>query len=173
MKLYLDMDGVLMDYDSHMLKWGCNWQGALYHHKPPSEWTQEQAANDKHYQDAMADPVFWASMRPMSDAYVLWSYCRTMDPHVLTATPHSASSYRERCTKDKLNSIHHHFDSRFPAENFHACLRSEKKLLALPGHILVDDMAPNCEEWTAHGGTAILHKDALTTIKILRELTNV
>ena len=36
--LYLDMDGVLMDFDNHIAKWGCNWKGEVYHHKPESEW---------------------------------------------------------------------------------------------------------------------------------------
>ena len=108
----------------------------------------------------------------MKDAQLLWDFCRSLDPHILTATPVNAH-YRDRCAKDKLDSVHKHFDFRFPADRFHAVLRSEKKALAKPGAILVDDMPPNCEEWNAAGGTAILHKDALSTIKILRELLHV
>jgi hypothetical protein len=169
MQIYLDMDGVLMDYDRHILKWDCYWRGPLYHHKPESEWTPEQATNDKLYQDAMADPAFWTTMEPMQDAYVLWNFCRPYHPHVLTATPLSGAAYRDRCVEDKLGRIHQLFDGNFPVEDFHACLRHEKKAFATPGHILVDDMAPNCDEWTRCGGTAILHKNALHTIRILQE----
>ena len=166
---YLDMDGVLMDFDGHILKWGCNWKGATYHHKPESEWTPEQATNDKRYKTAMADHEFWATMRPMRDAKLLWDFCAPFKPHVLTATP-AGAAYRDRCATDKLDSLRRHFDTGFPLARFHAVLRSEKKHLAKPGAVLVDDMLPNCEEWNAAGGTAILHKDALSTIKILREI---
>lgn len=173
MKLYLDMDGVLMDYDQHIKKWGCDWRGDLYHHLPQSQWTVEQATNDTLYQDAMADPAFWATMGPMSDAHTLWSYCRPYRPHVLTATPISGTAYRDRCAKDKIDRIHRLFDSNFPVEDFHACLRHEKRAFAVEGHILVDDMKPNCEDWSRSGGTAILHTDAVSTIRKLQELLHV
>ncbi len=91
---------------------------------------------------------------------------------MLTATPASAN-YKHRCAADKLHTIHRHFDPTFPVEHFHAVLRSEKRSYAHPGAILVDDMLPNCDEWTAAGGTAILHTDAVTTIRKLRELLHV
>lgn len=173
MDIYLDMDGVLTDYGKHILAWGCDWKGDLYHHLPPHQWTEEQATNDKKYRDAMADPKFWSTMPPMADAYVLWSFCRGFQgqPKVLTATPTNAH-YRDRCATDKLATIHRYFDPTFPHESFHAVLRSEKKQYAA-GNLLVDDMRPNCEEWVSAGGTAILHTDAITTITKLRELLNV
>ena len=169
MSLYLDLDGVLMDFDGHIRQWGCDWRGPVYHHKPESEWTEEQAANDKRYKEVMAEHSFWQTMPPMKDAMLLWDFCRAHDPHILTATP-AGAKYRERCAWDKLTSVHKHFDPHFRSERFHAVLRSEKKHFAKPGAVLVDDMLPNCEEWNAAGGTAILHKDALSTIKILREI---
>ncbi len=172
MILYLDMDGVLMDFDRHKEKYIAPWEKRTYHHLPRAEWTAEEKERDAELHRIMALPDFWTTMEPMPDAYMLWGFCRPFHPHVLTATPNNAH-YRERCAKDKLKRIHELFDSRFPVEDFHAVLRSEKKAHALPGHILVDDMAPNCDEWTANGGTAILHKDALSTIRILREILNV
>lgn len=168
--LYLDMDGVLMDYDSHVAGWlQPLWNGRVYHNLPESEWTEEEATNDRRYKDAMADQTFWRTMKPMADAHLLWGFARTLEPRILTATPHGAT-YAARCATDKLHTIHQHFDPVFPAEHFHAVLRSDKRLLAKQGHILVDDMAPNCADWEAAGGTAILHKNALTTIRILQEV---
>ena len=172
MQLYLDMDGVLMDFDRKKIKHMAPWEKRAYHHLPRREWTAEETLRDAELHKVMALPDFWTTMEPMPDAYLLWNFCRPYHPHVLTATPANAH-YRERCTKDKLRSIHHLFDSRFPVQDFHACLRHEKRAHAMPGHVLVDDMLPNCDEWTEAGGTAILHTDAVSTIRKLQELLHV
>lgn len=167
--LYLDMDGVLMDFDGHKSKWIARWEKREYHHLPRAQWTPEETERDAKLHDVMALPEFWRTMPPMADAHILWSYCRPLHPRILTATP-AGATYRERCRTDKLQSIFEHFDSTFPVEDFYAVLRSEKRAHAMPGSILVDDMAANCHEWEAAGGVAVLHKDALSTIRILQEI---
>lgn len=174
MRLFLDMDGVLMNFEGHVRKHGFWWEGPTYHHLPESEWTEAQATNDRKYKDLMATPDFWTTMEPMADAHMLWNYCRPLGAQVLTATPAKAA-YRDRCANDKLRSIHQHFDPTFPSHDFHAVLRSEKRKFAGSHEngdraILVDDMEPNCREWTEAGGIAILHRDAVSTIRILREI---
>lgn len=172
MHLFLDMDGVLMDYESHVLGWFSDpWRGRVYHHLPLDQWTPEEVQNDLRYKDAMADPAFWRTMKPMADAYTLWNFCRPMHPRILTATP-ARAAYAARCRLDKLFSIHSHFDATFPVENFHAVLRSEKADFARSREraILVDDMLPNCQEWEKAGGIAILHTNAVDTIRKLEEL---
>lgn len=171
--IYLDMDGVLMDFESHISKWlAPPWAGRTYHYLPKSEWTEEEQANDLRYQNAMEDHTFWRTMPPMSDAHLLWNFCRPWGHHIMTATPSNAT-YRARCSADKLHSIHKHFDPVFPIQQFNAVLRSEKASFAKPGAILVDDMPANCKEWCEAGGTAILHTDALSTIRKLQELIHV
>ena len=168
MQLFLDMDGVLMDFESHKTKWLKPWEKRQYHHLPKDQWTAEEKERDAELHKVMALDEFWTTMQPMRDAHLLWDWCRPLHPHVLTATPNGAH-YRERCARDKMGSIHQFFDSVFPAEHFHAVLRSEKQQYAA-GNVLVDDMPSNCAEWNAAGGTAILHKDAFSTIRILREI---
>lgn len=175
--IYLDMDGVLMDFESHVATWlKPVWRGRLYHHLPIAEWTEEEQTNDRRYKQAMADHKFWHTMGPMADAHELWDWVRFQTGgagmhYVLTATPANID-YAKRCAADKLASIHRHFDPTFPKEQFHAVVRSEKRAFARDGAILVDDMPPNCIEWELAGGTAILHKDTKTTIKRLKELHN-
>jgi hypothetical protein len=172
MKLYLDMDGVLMDFNGHKSRYLPPWEKREYHHLPRSEWTAEEAARDAELHTVMKRREFWTTMQPMPDAHVLWSYCRPLRPKVLTATP-TGAVYAACCANDKLKSIFTHFDSTFPVEDFHAVLRSEKRNHAMPGHILVDDMHANCVEWTEAGGLAILHTDAISTIRKLKELLHV
>lgn len=176
-KIYLDMDGVLMDFERHRARWIPRWEKREYHHLPRDQWTTEEAVRDATLQAVMSMPDFWRIMPPMWDARLLWEFCRGFQgqPHVLTATPANAT-YRDRCAADKLYSLHKHFDSSFPLEQFNAVLRSQKRDMAQhrgARNILVDDMRPNCEEWEAAGGVAILHTDASSTIKKLQELLHV
>lgn len=168
MLLYLDMDGVLMDYDRHCAARGLNWKGRLYYSLPENQWTPEELANDEHYKAAMADPTFWRTMEPMKDAHMLWGWATGLGHHVLTATPNKAT-YHERCAIDKLHTLHRWFDPTFPADRFTACQRSDKAKFAR-GNVLVDDNEHNCKEWCEAGGTAILHKDAESSIRMLREI---
>lgn len=170
-EIFLDMDGVLMDYDGHIKSRLTPWTGRTYHHLPRDQWTAEEHANDLHYQRVMAHPEFWQSMPPMADARELWEFCQDHPHHIMTATPAPAGAvYRARCAADKFCSILNHFNADFPAWRFNAVLRSDKAGYAASHRILVDDMEANCEEWRKAGGIAILHTSAAETIKQLKEI---
>jgi len=153
--------------------------GAHWISRPRHEWPQEMIDADVAYVACMEKETFWSSIKPMHDAKLLWHFCRSYNPEILTAAPTDRpgetrfSLIRDRIAQDKRDSIHRHFDIIFPAERIHVCLRHEKSKFAAPGHILVDDTPGNCHEWTEAGGTAVLHTDAITTIKKLRELLHV
>jgi hypothetical protein len=176
--LYLDMDGVLMNYEGAIEAAGVvrYRDGAHWIAQPRDTWPPEMVQADKAYVTCMEGVGFWSGIKPMSDAVLLWNFCRPWQPHVLTAAPTDRpgetkfSLIRDRIAQDKRVSIWQHFDPIFPAEAIHICLRHEKSKFSHEGAVLVDDTPGNCAEWTARGGTAILHKDAITTIKILREL---
>lgn len=168
--IYLDMDGVLMDFDRGQREHGLPvWQGRTYHTLPRDEWEPHEEARDKLVQGVMSRPNFWPSLVPMADAFLLWEHCAPWGHRVLTARPSSAEAAL-RVHGHKFDSIRTHFDGRFCPSRFICCLRSQKALYAKAGHVLVDDLPSNCQEWERAGGTAILHKDALSTIKILKEL---
>ncbi len=187
MTLYLDMDGVLMNYEGAIEAAGVPRykDGAHWISKPRDTWPAEMIAADKAYVDCMMRHDFWAGIKPMDDAHLLWSFCRPLQPRILSAAPTDRpgetkfSLIRDRIADDKMRSIWQHFDPTFPGDAIHICLRHEKATFAGRGpeygeqHILVDDTPGNCEEWTAGGGTAILHTDAITTIRKLRELFHV
>lgn len=167
--IFLDMDGVLMDFEGAMVARGVPADKPSFIHLPPKEWTPEQVALNDRYVAVMDSSDFWPSLQPLPDAHELWSFCRTYQPHILSAVPNKCK-HHALVEFDKRASIWRNFDSTFPEERIHLCLRAEKKLWARKGHILVDDSHANCEEWHAAGGTAILHNNAKTTIDALKEV---
>lgn len=175
MRLYLDMDGVLMDFDSQLRRYSRAPKGdRTYHHLPRDQWTPDEVVRDVEHQAAMADSTFWRTMPPMRDAHQLWTFASQHHPRILTAWPAAADAQMQvRCAEDKLRSIHGTFDTVFPQQLFHACSRHEKARFAQPGAVLVDDMLPNCLEWEKAGGIAILHTSAADTINRLKEIHNV
>lgn len=168
MHLFLDMDGVLMDFNRAMREQGVVDNETHFIHKPRSEWTPSQVDLDRRVREVMEREDFWPNIPPMPDAHMLWNWCRPIGPRILTATP-NVTDFRDRIADQKRQSIFKCFDPIFPAERIHVCLRAEKAQYA-PGNVLVDDMPSNCTEWNAAGGMAILHKDAFTTIRVLREI---
>ena len=180
MKVFLDMDGVLMDFDralheNGLFVWNQRPGNRTYHHLPPHEWTEEEAEHDKEISKLMAHSEFWEGIKPMADAHLLWDYCRPLHADVLTARPRNEEA-AQRVSAAKVGSIWKYFDGAFDPRHIHICLRSEKANFAVwpdglsQPNILVDDLPGNCEDWVRAGGIAILHTDAVTTIKKLSEL---
>jgi hypothetical protein len=52
------------------------------------------------------------------------------------------------------------------------CLRSHKKDYATPNSLLIDDSRENVEAFRKHGGLAILHKSAESTLKELKAIVD-
>jgi hypothetical protein len=177
-RLYLDMDGVLMDYEAAIQASGVKRyrEGAHWISRPRAEWPAEMVQADKEYVAAMEHPDFWPSLKPMADAHQLWTFCQQFSPQILTAAPSDRpgetkfAAIRDRIAQQKRESIWKCFDTVFPATSIHVCLRHEKANYARSGAVLVDDTPGNCAEWEARGGTAILHKTAAETIYKLTEL---
>lgn len=170
-RLYLDMDGVIADFNQNLRDFGVVDDEAHFIHKPHTEWTERQVSLDLAVRSVMELEDFWPSIPVMPGAYELWDYCKQFDLHILTATP-NITEWRDRIAQQKREWIQGAFGP-FPAENIHVCLRAEKAALAAPTHLLVDDMPQNCLDWNAAGGHAILHASAVDTIKLLREVHRV
>lgn len=151
--LYVDMDGVLADFDKAVH----NHFGALPHEIPDAEMTAEIRNIDN----------FWLNIPPMTDFWILWEYVSQFDPFILTAV---ANWDRERCYSSKPIWLSKYLPDHDPTKVL-LVRRSEKALHAISEtktNVLIDDYPKNIREWIDAGGIGVLHFDAKTTLDYVK-----
>ena len=150
-KIYCDMDGVLVDFESGYEKLtGIDLKGE---YRPGVEdfWKPIEQAG----------VGYWAGLEWMPDGKQLWSYLKPLNPVLLSAPSKSQSS---RIGK------HVWVKHKIPGTKLILRYASQKQELATPESILIDDRQVNIDQWEAAGGIGILHTSADNTISQLKEL---
>lgn len=150
MKIYLDMDGVITDFDAQLASQGFdgkNWD------------------DDKLWPAVMAIPKFWENMPWMKDGKVLWAFVKSLKPTILTAPARTDPT----CKPGKLKWVYREL-GRVPVAFARA---RDKQQYASPDSVLIDDRADNIQQWKAAGGIGIHHTSASKTIAELKKLISV
>lgn len=162
-KVYLDMDGVLADFDRGVKE--------LCHLQPTSQ--------NKERDDAQDDRM-WAAIRQIGHFYGKLSlmpgakemFDRIYEQfgdrvEVLTGVP-KANRGIETAGEDKIEWMKKHLSDKV---RMNIVLRKEKKNYCTgPESVLIDDREDTILEWRNLGGTGILHIDPAETLRILWEL---
>ena len=153
MKLYIDMDGVLTDFNKgYDLKCDITY----------AEGSRKESRGDV---KGFWDPIdrvgqsFWSDMPWMSDGKQLWNAVKNHNPIILSAVSKALG-----CRSGKKIWIHRELGG----VKHLLVKRSEKVKYADSDSILVDDLQKNIDEWKAAGGIGIHHTSAAETIKKLR-----
>lgn len=155
-KIFVDLDGVLVDFDKQMEKEGFS----------PTVVQQNKKIKAKFWQHIMAlskrGIPFWSKMDPMPDAFELWNYVKKYQPKILSATGSVGNAAEEKraWVKQFLGDV--------PV--FLVRKSEQKAQYAAPHHILIDDSKKSIEPWIKVGGIGILHKNAIETIQQLKGL---
>ena len=148
-QLYLDMDGVLADFDAgaedaigttNTYKW---------------EWIN---GSDAFWAKLNAVPDFFANLPPMRDLDVLWNSVKHLSPIVLTALPKRDDFDVARQKRQWISR------NLGPDVQVITCLTHEKPNYCNPFDVLVDDRLVNQKLWTQRGGVFVQHTDAATTV---------
>lgn len=150
-QVFVDMDGVLADFDTHY--------EAVFGRRA------SKLTDDVDWKAVRAAPGFFADMPPMPDMRELWDYVSrlTRKPIVLTGVPSSV----EEAPANKRAWVTRHLGEHVEVR---ACQSKLKCLHARPGDILIDDWEKYRGLWIAKGGRWITHTSAKTTIDRLHEL---
>lgn len=147
MRIFVDMDGVLADFDRH--------------HEAVFGFRSDKMADNVDWAAVRAVNGFYSAIPPMADARELWSFLRPFNPTVLTGVPRSV----EDAADNKRGWVRLHLGKDVPVI---CCRSSEKCLHASPGDVLIDDWEKYRHKWEAAGGRWITHTSAASSIEALR-----
>jgi hypothetical protein len=159
-KIYLDMDGVVADFDKRFTDLAG---------MGPREFEEKYGKNA--FWDFIDEGdnklVFWIGIPPMPDAQQLVDFVSNYDYEMLTAPSLKKQSVMGKGLWMKNQTNKGLFPFK-PKVNYKKA--QNKKDLAAPNHILIDDREDNINSWIAAGGIGILHTSASSTINQLKKL---
>lgn len=149
MQIFVDMDGVLADFDTgYALMLGVG--------------TSKETDNVD-WAKVRAHDRFYENLPPMLDMRELWDYVSRYVPIILTGVPHSV----EEAAENKRAWVRKHIGSHVEVR---CCPSKENNLHASPGDILIDDWERYRHLWVAKGGRWIMHVSAPDTIIELQKM---
>lgn len=173
--IYLDLDGVLADFDAGLRALGIEPAAELNRSRDamPEEMRQRKEA----IYERIAATRFYEDLPLMPGAEALWQAVVDLEPIILTAAP---SYYRDRpgnafaaAAQQKFRWVRARLGD-VPPERF-VCTTSGRKqsflgLVDGTPQVLVDDREANVERWRQAGGLGILHLDSEATIESLKAI---
>jgi 5'-nucleotidase len=148
-KLYLDLDGVMADFDAHFpAVFGLD---------------HRSLADDEMWVTINAHPSYFRDMPPCAGAKAFFDAISWLDPIILTACP--KTNYAN-AARQKRAWVREHLST--------TCMvlpvmggRNKPLFMHAPGDILIDDFERNILAWQDEGGRGIQHVDFQTTRAVL------
>ena len=162
MQLYLDLDGVLADFD-----------GAFERRtgKHPIAYEADHGT-DAIWRVLNDTPGFFAGLDVLPDALDLLDATAHLAPIVLTGVPRqpSIADPSAAAAAQKREWLLNRLPAPHSAISVIACYPSKKSAYCTSGDILVDDRSKYADRWRDAGGIFILHHSAAHSIAALRAL---
>lgn len=161
-KAYLDMDGVLADFDGFVLE---NIGRVFINENGPDE------NDDEMWKFLCSTPHMYLQLKPTSYAFELVETVQSLVPNVEILTAIPRRHHLPEAQQDKIDWTLKYFGPSLKV-NF-GPYSADKWHHAKQGDILIDDRASNIREWINHGmGFGILHNyhDHRPTIETLKSI---
>lgn len=170
--IYLDMDGVLADFDRRAQEIYPPFEGMAkwFHHGQGSK-----AEYTKLYTNLVFKILrtrnFWIDLPWMLDGRKLFSYVESHFHHNQIGILTAPMSQDERCEREKWEWVQTHLKV-VPRALFFCHLNKEQFVGKIPGkyQILIDDREKNIIAWKSAGGIGIHHISAHDTIRQLEHI---
>lgn len=158
--VYVDMDGVLVNFDKgfEKISGGVSMDDYIEKHGKTAAW---KLINSK-------GSNWWANLEWMPDGTKLWSFVQNLNVKILSSATVSNSGGLAK--KGKMIWIENHLGKNIDAILVDSSV--DKQRYARPGDILIDDLPSNIDQWIAKGGIGILHKSAASSIEKLQKIIN-
>ncbi|KIC42260.1 hypothetical protein RA27_02430 [Ruegeria sp. ANG-R] len=151
MRLFLDCDGVLADFDRHF---------ETCFGSPPRDY-QDKSGASIFWRDIKSEqPTFYRDLPLMPDARELFDAVSHMRPIILTGCPRGGWAEPQ-----KLAWANEHF----PGVPMVVCMSGDKRKYCQPGDTLIDDRPQHRSKWEGAGGVWITHTSAESSIAQLVE----
>lgn len=153
-KIYLDMDGVIADFNKRYKE----------QYKMEPREAEQNKEFDKFFDKFIQDGEF-ATLDLMPDAMILINYLRSLKVPTEILSSTASEKRHGQIGPQKLEWLKKH------NIEFHPILvpgKRHKKDYSNPNSLLIDDTPVNIDQWRREGGIGILHSDAQTTINILK-----
>lgn len=149
LQLFVDLDGVLADFDAH--------------HEAVFGFRSDKLLDNVNWHAVRKVAGFYEAIPPMADLHELWGAIERHTPIVLTGVPASV----EEAADNKRTWVRKHLG---PHVEVRCCRSKEKSLHAASGDILIDDWEKYRHLWLAKGGRWVTHRSAAETIRELAAL---
>jgi hypothetical protein len=154
-KIYLDMDGVIADFDKRYKS----------RYKMLPREAEKNKEFDKFFTQFIADGEF-ATLDLLPDAMKLINFLRSLDVPTEILSSSSSDKRDPEVRPQKLEWLKNN-NIEFPAIIVPG--KRHKKEYSNKNTLLIDDTQVNIDQWCKEGGIGILHTNASTTINILRQ----
>lgn len=148
MQIFVDMDGVLADFDTG--------------YKAMIGPMGGKEADDVDWKKVRGIPGFYAALPPMPDFETLWAALEPHNPIILTGVP---SDVPEAVENKRAWAVKH----IGPHAQMIGCKSKEKCLHGKPGDVLIDDWEKYKHLWLGMGGHWITHVSAAESVRLLAE----
>jgi len=156
-KLFVDMDGVLVDFDRGYKEL----TGVETHHADVQGknefWNTFKRSLQNHQ---ISEKDYWVNLKWMPDGKELWDYVKKYNPTLLSAPSRDPQSRWGKRIWVKNN---------LPKTPLILAAAEAKKNYATKDSILIDDRISNINDWIKAGGIGILHTSTLTTLEKLKK----
>ncbi len=151
MKLFIDMDGVFVDFIGGALKWFCS-DKTIEKDWPKGVWGDDKVFQHmfgvgmKEFWESLNER-FWYNLDYTEDGKDFLKYVKQFEPCVLTSPAWTGATGKQHWLKKNEPDIFH--DRRY-------LIGPAKSWCASSMAVLIDDSEANCKAFTEAGGTAIL-----------------
>lgn len=150
--LYLDMDGVLADFDA-------GYERAFGVRLDRREYVVD-GIDRVDWQRMALTSNFFLELPPMPDLWELWRGISSLSPTILSASPSIVAD----ATENKKEWIRRHLGT---VPSIFVSNAERKAEYCRPGDVLVDDYPKYRHSWERAGGRFILHRSARETLREL------